>query len=309
MLTNWTFGHSKRFREETITFGHNLSSSGLFTDAALLTLLDKHPSDQLDVCSMSNELDPEYPNQFMTGDFRGVPADILLKAAKAGRIFINLRKAMNIHAEYRDLLDQMFGGLSDRTGFENFKPKGGILISSPISQTPYHFDKTETILWHVRGKKRIYIYPTTPKFIPDEAYEATAISYRVDDLPYNASFDQSAQIYDLEPGQAIAWPLNAPHRVDNGSFCVSVTTEYSTRECVIKNNNMVANAALRGKLGLQPNYSFDGSVKRLVKAGVGVALRKTGYIERKDAPDMVSFKIDPNMDGFIVPTEPFRRNF
>ena len=309
MLTNWTHGHTKRFREETITFGHDLGASGMFTDEAILTLLDKHPSDQLDVCSMSDESDPEYPNQFMTGDFRGVPADVLLKAAKAGRIFINLRKAMNIHPEYKELLDQMFGGLSDRTGFENFKPKGGILVSSPISQTPYHFDKTETILWHVRGKKRIYIYPTTPKFIPDEAYEATAISYRVDDLPYDESFDQSAQIYDLEPGQAVAWPLNAPHRVDNGSFCVSVTTEYSTRECVIKNNNMVANAALRGKLGLQPSYTDDGSVKRIVKAGMGVALRKAGYIERKDTPDLVSFKIDPKTDGFVVPTEPFVRNF
>lgn len=309
MLTDWTYGHSKRFSEETITFGHDLESSGLFSDQALVELLEKHPSDQLDVCSMSDDADPQFPNQFMTGDFRGVPARTLIEAAKAGRIFINLRKAMNIHPEYTELLDQMFGGLAEKTRFENFKAKGGILISSPISQTPYHFDKTETILWHVRGKKRIYIYPMTPKFIPDEAYEATAVSYRIDDLPYDQTFDAAAQIYDLQPGQAIAWPLNAPHRVDNGSFCVSVTTEYSTRECMIKNNNMVANAALRGKLGFQPNYSFDGSFIRLIKAGFGVTLRKAGYIERNDTPDVVSFKIDPKTDGFIVPTEPFVRNF
>lgn len=309
MLTDWTIGHSKRFRDETITFGHGLADSDLFTDEALIRLMDKHPMDKLDVCSMSSDSDPEYPNQFMTGDFRGVPSKTLLEAAKAGRIFMNLRNAMNIHPEYTDLLDQMFGGISEQTGFENFKAKGSILVSSPISQTPYHFDKTETILWHVRGKKRMYIYPMTPKFIPDEAYEATAVSYRVDDLPYDETFDAAAQIYDLEPGQAVAWPLNAPHRVDNGSFCVSVTTEYSTRECVIKNNNMVANAALRGKFGIKPSFSHDGSIKRLVKAGMGVALRRAGYIERNDTPDLVSFKIDPKTDGYVVPTEPFVRDF
>lgn len=309
MLTDWTLGHSKRFREETITFGHALTESGLFTDEALIELMDKHPMDQLDVCSMSDDSDPEFPNQFMTGDFRGVASKTLLEAAKAGRIFINLRKAMNLHPEYKALLDNMFGGLSEHTGFENFNPKGSILVSSPISQTPYHFDKTETILWHVRGKKRMYIYPATPRFIPDEAYEATAVSYRIDDLPYDETFDEAAQIYDLKPGQAVAWPLNAPHRVDNGSFCVSVTTEYSTRECVIKNNNMVANSALRGKLGFKPDYSYDGSFKRMMKAGMGVALRKAGYIERKDTPDVVSFKIDPEVTGFVVPTEPFVRNF
>ena len=309
MLPDWTTRHSERFREETITFGHSLIESGLFTDEALIELMKKHPMDQMDVCSMSDDSDPEFVNQFMTGDFRGVPQETLLEAAKAGRIFMNLRNAMNIHSEYKLLLDQMFGALSEKTGFENYKPKGSILISSPISQTPYHFDKTQTILWHVRGKKRMYVYPMTPEFIPDEAYEATAVSYRIDDLPYDETFDQAAQIVDLEPGQAVAWPLNAPHRVDNGSFCVSVTTEYSTRECVIKNNNMLANAALRDKLGFKPCYDQDGALKRMAKAGMGVVLRKTGYIDRNDTPDMVSFIIDPKAEGFVVPTDPFLRNF
>lgn len=309
MLTNWTAQHSERFRKETLTFGHGLVESGLFTDDALIALMEKHPIEQLDVCSMSDDSDPEFLNQFMTGDFRGVPPKVLLEAAKAGRIFMNLRNAMNIHPEYKALLDKMFGDLSEKTGFENYKPKGSILISSPISQTPYHFDKTQTILWHVRGKKRMYIYPMTPEFIPDEAYEATAVSARIDDLPYDVTFDQSAEICDLEPGEAVAWPLNAPHRVDNGSFCVSVTTEYSTRECVIKNNNMLTNAALRGTLGIKPSFDTDGPFIRIAKTGAGMALRKLGYIKRNDSPDLVSFKIDPTVEGFVVRTDPYVRNF
>ncbi len=309
MLTDWSDSHTESFQNEIMTFGHNLENTGLFSDEALISLLERHPSEHLDVCSMSDTPDPKYPNQFLTGDFRGVPGEVLLSAAKAGRIWINVRKAMNIHPEYRKVLDQMYGGLARETGQKAHNANGGILISSPISQTPYHFDKTETILWHVRGEKRLYVYPLTQEFIADKDYEAIITNDLVDDLPYDKSYDASAKIVDLQPGQAITWPLNSPHRVDNSSFCVSVTTEYSTRESGIKNANMIANAALRRKLGRSPSYLSDGPLKRLAKTGLGVALRKFGFVTKSDTPDMVTFKIDPAVKGFIARTEPFIRNF
>ena len=309
LLTDWTDDHSRRFQKEIMTFGHDLESTGLFTDEALINLLEKHPSEQLDVCSMSENPDPRFPNEFLTGDFRGVPAEVLMAAAKAGRIWINVRKAMNIHPEYKKVLDAMYGGLAQRAGCKTYNANGGILISSPISQTPYHFDKTETILWHVRGKKRIYIYPLSEKFISDKSYEAIITNDLVDDLPYESGYDDEAVIIDLQPNQAATWPLNSPHRVDNSSFCVSVTTEYSTRESGIKNANMVVNAALRSKFGRAPQYARDGELKRYVKSGLGMALRKMGYLGKSSEPDMVRFKIDPNTEGFVVPTEPFIRDF
>lgn len=309
MLTDWSDSHSQAFQKEVLTFGHDLERTGLFTDEALIALLEKHPSEHLDVCSMSDEPDPKYPNQFLTGDFRGVPGEVLLAAAKAGRIWINVRKAMNIHPQYTKILDQMYGGLSRETGKKTYNAKGGILISSPISQTPYHFDKTETILWHVRGEKRLYVYPQTQEFIADQDYEAIITNDLIDDLPYEASFDKAATIVDLQPGQAITWPLNSPHRVDNSSYCVSVTTEYSTRESGIKNANMIANAALRNKFGGAPSYLSDGTIKRYAKSAMGVALRRLGFVNKSDTPDMVTFKIDPTVKGFVAPTDPFVRNF
>ncbi len=309
MLTDWTEDHSRRFQNDILTFGHDLESTNLFTDEALIKLLEKHPSDQLDVCSMSENPDPRFPNEFLTGDFRGVAAETLMDAAKAGRIWINVRKAMNLHSEYKDVLDAMYSGLAEKVGGKTYNANGGILISSPISQTPYHFDKTETILWHVRGAKRIYIYPLNKKFIADKDYESIITNDLVDDLPYEAGFDDEAVIVDLDPNQAVTWPLNSPHRVDNSSFCVSVTTEYSTRESGIKNANMIANAALRTKFGRTPQYVQDGQLKRYMKAGLGVALRKLGYVTNSNEPDMVKFKVDPAAKGFVVPTAPFVRNF
>ncbi len=309
ILTEWDETHTQNFQKEIMTFKHGLAETGLFTDEALITLLEKHPSRLLDVNSMGDAGHPEYPNKFRTGDFRGVPGKVLLDAAKAGRVFINVRRAMNIHPEYKDVLDKMYGCIAEKTGKKAYTPNGSILISSPISQTPYHFDKTEVILWHIRGAKRIVLYPRTQKFIPDQAYENAVTNLIDDDLPYDKSFDTEATIVDLEPGQALSWPLNSPHRVDNSAFCVSVTTEYSTRESGMKNAAMVTNATLRNKFGMDVSYEKDGKAKRQVKSVFGRVLKKAGIAHKTVTKDMVTFTIDPKDPGYVVDVEPFERNF
>jgi len=309
IIKDWTDSHSERFADSILTFQHKLNETGLFSDAALITLLEKHPHNSLDVCTMSATDDPKYPNRFRTGDFRDVSGETLLNAAKAGSVWINLRKAMNLHPEYKSVLDKMYGNLSQKTGLKTFNANGGILISSPISKVPYHFDKTETILWHVRGEKRIYIYPQTEEFIPDHAYEHAVTNYLDDDLPYKAEFETSAKIIDLKEDQAVTWPLNSPHRVDNRTFCVSVTTEYSTTESARKNSAMLTNAALRQRLGMSPSYRTDSAAKRQIKSIFGRVLKKTGVAPNTTTTDMVTFKLDPKEDGFLVDTAPYERDF
>lgn len=309
ILKDWSTDHTDKFQKEIITFGHGLPETELFTDEALIALLDKHPAHMLDVNSMGDADHPKYPNKFRTGDFRNIPGKVLLEAAKAGRVFINVRNAMNIHPEYKEVLDQMYGGIAEKTGNKAYTAKGSILISSPISQTPYHFDKTEVILWHIRGAKRIVLYPRTQKFIPDTAFEKAVTNILDDDLPYDASFDKEATIFDLEPGQALTWPLNSPHRVDNSAFCVSVTTEYSTRESGMKNAAMVTNATLRHKFGMDVSYEKDGKAARQIKSIFGRVLKKTGIAHKTVTKDMVTFTIDPKNPDFVVDVEPFERNF
>jgi len=290
-------------------FSHNLKATGLFTDAALIDLLERHPAEKMDVCTMGEADHPVYPNRFRTGDFRDVPGKVLLDAAKAGRLWINLREAMNVHADYKRALDAMYGELAEKTGNKTFNPRGGILISSPVARVPYHFDKTETLLWHVRGKKRIYIYPLTQKFISDNAYEDVISNALNDDLPYDVSFDAEAEAIDLAEGTALSWPLNSPHRVDNQSFCVSVTTEYSTRESGMKNAAMMTNALLRQRFGMNPSYTKDGQAKRQIKSILGRVIGKTSFAPDTSEPDMVTFGLSDQVENFIVDIEPFERNF
>ena len=309
MLTDWTDAKTAAFQKEIMGFSHNLSATGLFTDEALIDLLERHPSDKMDVCTMSAPNHPVYPNKFRTGDFRDVPGKTLLDAAKAGRLWVNLREAMNVHPDYKRALDAMYGELAENTNNEAFNPRGGILISSPVARVPYHFDKTETILWHVRGKKRVYLYPLTQKFISDSAYEEVISNSLDDDLPYNIDFEADAEVIDLAEGTALTWPLNSPHRVDNQSFCVSVTTEYSTRQSGMKNAAMLTNAMLRQRFGMNPSFTEDGNLKRQIKSVFGRVIGKTSFAPDTTEPDMVTFGIDSKIKDFIVDLEPFERNF
>lgn len=309
ILDGWTDTETQKFQREIMTFQHKLEETGLFSDEALIDLLERHPSHMLDVCTMGATDDPLYPNRFRTGDFRNVPAAEILAAAKAGRIWVNVRQAMNVHEDYKAVLDKMYGGLAEATGNRVFNAKGGVLISSPVARVPYHFDKTEVVLWHVRGQKTVYVWPRTQKFIPDTAHESVLMHDRDDDLPYTEAFEADAIVLRLQPGQGASWPLNSPHRVDNETFCVSVTTEFSTTESGMKNATMVTNAALRRYLGMNPLYDQDGPVARRVKSLVGRVIRKTPLAVGSTDPDLVTFKIDPTVDGYLVDVEPFERTF
>ena len=309
MVKHWSKDHAKKFEKEIITFKHGLNETGLFSDEALIQLLEKHPSELTDVCTMGDPNHPVYPNRFRTGDFRDVPGKVIIDAAKAGQVWINLRQAMNVHPEYKKVLDAMYGSIGEAMNRKPYDANGGILISSPIAKVPYHFDKTHIILWHVRGKKRIYIYPQEEQFIPDRAYESKMLKYLDDDLPYTKAFEEHAQYFDLEEGQAITWPLDSPHRVDNREFCVSVTTEYSTRESRIKNACMVANATLRYKFGIESSYRESTLVRRQLKSIFGYGIKKAGWVPTEDLEDLVTFKLDPKVKNYIVDTEPFQRNF
>jgi len=307
MLKNWTDEHTQKFRKGMLTADHELSETGLFTDEALAELLDKHPRSHLDVCTIADH--DVYQAKFRTGDVRDVDGKTLIEATRAGSIWMNLREAMNMHDEYRAVLDEMYGDLARLSGTRQFKPRGGILITCPTAQTPYHFDATDTILWHVRGHKKIFIYPRTEKYLPDDGYERMLFSESEDYLPYNESFDDEAQVFDLMGNDMITWPLNAPHRVENQSYCVSVTTEYSTPESTLKNSVMYTHAFMRQKLDLKPSWEATSYLSKLVKAAAGRVLRKMDVLASMKEQDMVTFTVDKRAPGYILDTAPYARNF
>ena len=307
MLKNWTDEHTESFGKKSFTVEHSLKETGLFTDEALADLLDKHPRSHLDVCTMADH--DLWQAKFRTGDVRNVDGKTLIEAARAGSIWMNLRQAMNMHPEYKIVLDKMYSQLAQLSGAKHLKPRGGILITCPTAETPYHFDPTDTILWHVRGQKTMYLYPRTEEYLPDEYFERVLFCDNEDYLPYNKKMDEGATKFNLTDNQMISWPLNAPHRVENSSYCVSVTAEYSSPESTFKNAVMYTHAVMRRKAGMNPSWRRTSYPSKMVKAITGRMLRKMGVLSSLKEIDTVTFTVDKNAPGYILDTAPFLRDF
>ncbi|MGB6231030.1 MAG: hypothetical protein WBF53_12995 [Litorimonas sp.] len=309
VLNSWTMQDRARYGTEIQTHSHRLGQSGLFTDEALAALLDRHPRSLVDVCTMVE--DEDFPDRHATVDPGQADGATLIKAAKSGAVWINIREAMNRDALYQPWLARAYAELQERTG-ETARARnrrGGILVSSPAARVPYHCDPTQTLLWHIRGRKRVFVYPRTEAFLPDEAYEAIVLGERDQDVPFRPEFDGYAEVFDLPDDRLVCWPHTSPHRVENQGFCVSMVMEFTTRDSAVRNGAMYFNGLLRRHFGADPSWTRDGPKTRVAKAVAGHLLRKAGAHRAHVRQDFVRFRIDPSQPSILSPVPAYLRNF
>lgn len=282
---SWTPRMSRDFGEAIVKARHKFAESELFSDAALAHLIDKHPRSLSDFCQPTHdETGAEVLSVGEIGDMSGAA---LMTAAHQGRLWINLRRAMNIHPEYKALIEAAFADLRKLT--PRFRPtrySGGILISSPTARVPYHCDKTDVLLWHVRGVKRVLVYPNAAPHLRDEDMEIRMLDIGRDDLPYDPAFERAVQSYELNPGDMLSWPLHSPHRVENISgLNVSVTTEYSSWRSALTNGVHYTNAVLRRRFGMTPPPAAKaGFAERVAKLVMARAFAAIGWGEAAAEP-------------------------
>ncbi|WP_298917430.1 hypothetical protein [uncultured Algimonas sp.] len=309
ILGHWSDRDRQDYGSRVQTFPHTLAASGLFSDDALATLLDRHPRHLIDVCTMM--YDPEFPDRHCTVDPGQTTGSDLVEIAKSGAIWINIREAMNLDPAYSPLLDRCYSDLCERTGqkVRQYNRRGGILISSPAAKVPYHCDPTQTLLWHVRGHKRVFVYPRTEAFLPDEAYEAIVLGERDQDVPYRPEYDQAAQVFDLPDDTLVCWPHTSPHRVENQGYCISMVMECTTRESAVRNGAMYFNGLVRRHLGGSPSWAGAGRASRYTRAICGHALRKLGAHRAHIRDDFVRFRLDPGKPSILAPVPAYIRNF
>jgi hypothetical protein len=285
LIANWASTHSEHFRKKPMIWQHSAHQSPLFSDEKLIELIEKHPRDLSDFCTMgAGANDMASWRGGNPGDYSG---EELLKAVRSGRLWINLRKAFNIHDEYAAMLNTMIGELKAlNPGFDPVRIMGGLLISSPSAGVPYHIDRSDVLLWHIRGHKRVWVYPIDDETLPESEIEEILLHEHNDDIPYDAAMDEKALVYDLQPGQAASWPLHAPHRVLNlGDMNVSITTEYSPFSTIVQNGAHITNGILRRRLGLNLQIEQQGPLSRFVRFAASRVLRKMKLVKAKTAHD------------------------
>lgn len=166
-----------------------------------------------------------------------------------------------------------------------------------------------TLLWHVRGRKRVFVYPPEEAFLPDEAYEAILLGEKDQDVPYKAAFDEAAQVFDLEDNTLVCWPHTSPHRVVNQGYCVSMVMEFTTAESAVRNGAMYFNGILRRKFDREPSWATTRGLTRLGKAYAGHGLRKIGAHQSYIREDLVKYRLSGEAAKTLVPCAPYVRNF
>ena len=239
------------FGRAPLKAAHRLHQLPLFEDAALVDLLDRMPRQNLFALTMGH--DPARADQRRPASHEGVSGRELLEAVKRGRLWLNVTRVDSCEPAYRKLLDEVFAELSAKIpGLRVDGRKATLLISSPNAQVYYHADAAPTVLWHLRGSKRIFLYPANDeRFLSRHDLEDIFAGVRTEYVPWQPEFDAHAVFYDLEPGELAAWPQNAPHRVVNhDSLNVSLSSEYFTPQSRSRARLFNANRFLRKTLRL-----------------------------------------------------------
>ena len=301
IFTDFEPRHTQLWGQTPLRLNHRLDQSELFTNEALGALIDRYPRDGYSLVQWGEQGTDR--GSWREGELGGMPGVEVIDAIAKSRIWINLRDVGAVDPRYGALRDAIFAELRSRMpGYDMTGEKIGILISSPGSRTLYHADLPGQCLWQIRGRKRVYVYPTTPPFIRPEHIEGIALSGVEVNMPYQPWYDEHASVFDLEPGQMLHWPLNAPHRVDNfDCLNVSMTMEYFTAD--IRRTHMVtlANGIMRYKMGLSPRSRSTAGPAFWTKAIFQKAMRQTPWVKRENkARKPSTFTLDRSRPGAIV---------
>lgn len=302
ILEAWKPRHSELFGRQTIRLSHRLAESGLFTDEILAELIDRAGPDHATICTMGTD---HRRRNWRNGDKGSKSGREVIDAVRNGRIWINLQRVDKFDPRYADLLDRLFAEFEARVpGLSTYRRSLGILISSPKAQVYYHADIPGQMLWQVRGGKRIYIYPNSEPFLKPADIENVVMGLTEEDLPYEAWFDEYADVYELEPGQMLHWALNGPHRVVNHDCLnVSVTTEHWTNGIRASYAMNYANGVLR-RIGVRNPSRATAGPAFYAKVALAGAVKYSGVLNKRRYRRVAEFLVDPDAPGGFVDIQP-----
>jgi hypothetical protein len=307
IFTDWPAETARAWANEPVRLKHRLHADPLFSLEGLAELIDRYPREHYSLMQVGA---PGERRTWREGEIGKVPGDRVIESIAQGRMWLNLRRVGDVDRRFGQLREQLFAEIAERVpGFKAFSCTMGILISSPKAEVYYHMDLPGQSLWQIRGKKRIFIYPAKPPFRRDEDLEHIAL-YQVEvDIPYEPSYDQHARVFEIEGGEMLHWPLNAPHRVENlDCLNISMTTEYYTEP--IRRSNMInfANGILRTKLGITPRSRAIAGPGFWAKAALQAGVKRAGLLKKaRKMRRPIEFQLDADSPGAIRDLSPAAR--
>ena len=306
IFDNWKPEHSRLWGQAPVVQQHTLHKSPLFTDEALAELIENYPRADYSLVVPGRQ-DQDHHHKWREGDIGDASGAEVLKAIKEGFLWINLRNLPLNDPHYKQLTDELFDEMQANVpGLKVKKSEMTLLVTSPGAQTYYHCDVPGQSLWHIRGRKKVYLYPALDPFMPEELLERVILQESEEEIPFEHWFDDHALVLDLEPGTMVHWPQFAPHRVENyDSLCVSISTEYWTSEIERAYKVRYANGLLRRKFKIEPKSTDTTGATYLSKAILQSLWRRSGLARKHIWARKIEFKLDPADPHNMLDITPF----
>lgn len=301
LLAKWTDEQIEQMRSAIYVAEHRLAEHPLFTDEQLIRVLDTHPRKDLGVNTMGS--DPARRSDWQEGDAGDLDGRTLLETTKRGRLWLNVRRVMDHHPEFHEIVNTLYDELETLCGEGMFNRSANLLISSPKAMVYYHLDCPANMLWHIRGEKRVWAYPLESGVVSASTIEAVLTGEASEELAFQAEYDRHAKVVDLKPGQMITWPQHTPHRVVNTKgLNVSLSTEHMTQRALRKNNVYLANRHFRKLFGRGfTSTEIEGPVAALKEAAIRIVRRLpvVGPQPPQGFKYPVTFQVNPDVPNGI----------
>lgn len=239
-----------RYPARPFRLKHHFVGHPLFTLEALLDLAKRLPAGSIEYNSGDIPIDQDPDKTPMTG----LSVEETIRRINERNSWMVLRHVEQ-DALYKEALEHCLAEIAPAAAASTgrmYQKFGFIFISSPNATTPLHLDPEHNILVHLSGSKKMAIYATDKGVISDERHERYHVGAAHRNLAHRPDFDQHAEIFDLEAGDALYVPVKAPHWVKTGPTpCISFSITWRSRASDAEARLRIANHWVR-RLGGRP---------------------------------------------------------
>jgi hypothetical protein len=255
----------------------------LSSDEALVHILNRYPAELVDISRYDFG---DNGNIVWTAGQRGHAAgETVLDAVKSGQLCLTLNDIETAHPGLWAEVRLAVAGLDPLFERKAGKMTGQLVISSSTARFPCRFGTANVVLFHLRGFQRVWVYPTDEIHLPQTSIEQTVAGETSGDLPRNRIEDSAAWRFGVVPGEALAWPLHAPHYSENEEgLCVSVMLTYETAASRFANGVHLANGVLRRWGHEIPRFEETPLLQRVFLRLASIAFSAFGLARRDAKP-------------------------
>lgn len=236
------------FDRRPFRIGHRLAGHPLFDLPRLVRLGASHPAAlvEYNAGDVPIGLDPARTPR------TGLSVEETIRRIEGCRSWMVI-KHVERDPEYRALLH---GALDEVAALsEGIDPgmcerEGHVFVTSPGSVTPFHMDHEHNFLLQVRGTKTIRQWDRDDRSVLAEEDLERFYDGAHRNLPYRDEFEAKARVFELEPGDGLHFPINAPHWVKNGdAVSVSFSITFKTPRALRRGALLRVNARMRARGG------------------------------------------------------------